>query len=278
LNNESYVPEDIVDRFKSKLNEIINVESQPIIKTEKVAVITIQQRVREKTNSVIGDIEIEIDNFINNKDTTLDVYTHLRTNNILSKSVLIKYQLLLEEIEEALNKSDDQLVEAYSCFTSKRLKEYRNFITKIVEDCERYFYNRTSTRKKTTRKKKQKSAAVLTKRVQYLKEFAPLQLISTDPNSIVGCQVCFLFNIKTNKLSHLVSSSPNGMSIKGTTIINIDEVNSKSKKLRKPQDTIKKVFDGGKTVLKKILQELSTKEGEAYSRLNKDTIILRCIK
>jgi hypothetical protein len=68
-----------------------------------------------------------------------------------------------------------------------------------------------------------------------------------------------------------------GLTIKGTTIQNYNEQSSSGKRLRKPEVTVKQVLDGGKIVLKKLLDGLSTKPSDLTGRINSDTIILRVI-
>jgi hypothetical protein len=47
--------------------------------------------------------------------------------------------------------------------------------------------------------------------------------------------------------------------------------------LRKPEVTVKQVLDGGKIVLKKLLDGLTTKPAELTGRINSDTIVVRVI-
>jgi hypothetical protein len=68
-----------------------------------------------------------------------------------------------------------------------------------------------------------------------------------------------------------------GLTIKGTTIQNFNVETSIGKRLRKPDLVVKQVLDGGKIVLKKLLDGLTTKPAELTGRINSDTIIVRVI-
>ena len=48
-----------------------------------------------------------------------------------------------------------------------------------------------------------------------------------------------------------------------------------SKTLRKPEAVLKKVLEGGKIVLRKVMGEINSKPVELNGRINKDTILLR---
>ena len=56
---------------------------------------------------------------------------------------------------------------------------------------------------------------------------------------------------------------------------NFEESTSISKRLRKPEVTLKDVLGGGKIILRKLMGDLSTKESLATGRINEDTIIVR---
>src|SRR5690606_10585621 len=113
---------------------------------------------------------------------------------------------------------------------------YMGFVSKIIMDAITYQGNEKKQRK--PRKRKIKSADQLVSKVQYLKEFSELKLVSVDPQKIVGAEVVLLYNTKYKKLSRLVASNGQTLSIKGTTVINVDDTTSMIKRVRKPQDII----------------------------------------
>jgi hypothetical protein len=76
----------------------------------------------------------------------------------------------------------------------------------------------------------------------------------------------------------LHTNSPTGLSVKGTTIVNVDEKISQCKTLRKPDEIIQKVLTGGKVILKNLMSQIKTKDSPAIGRINADTLLLRYIK
>ena len=49
------------------------------------------------------------------------------------------------------------------------------------------------------------------------------KIASISPSKIVGAEVLFLFNSKTNQLSYYHARDRGGLEVKGTSILNFDE-------------------------------------------------------
>lgn len=284
VNRGGILPDNVKSNMMGRLNVQIQ-HATTIEEEKKVAVvkpvISIQDRVKEKANSIVADIEDEIDNFFKNnyEKTKFNAYDILKSRDAKTAQaelITSRYRDLLEELQEAVEKTDKQLVEGYSRLSKKQLNAYRDFIKSIVEDCNRYFGNKVIVRK--PRKKKEKSAVQLVGKLQYKKEDNDLKLVSVDPINIIGASSIWIYNIKYKKLTVLHAKNSSGLSIKGTTIINFDEAISKTKTLRKPAETIQKVLSGGKVILRNLMTEIKTKESAAVGRTNGDTILLRYIK
>ena len=243
--------------------------------------ISIQDRVKEKAWAIIADIEDELDIFFESdytprKYSAYELLKKREAKTAQAKIITDYFTTILEELQGAIDKTDEQLVEGYERLGKKKLTNYRDFVKMIVDDCNRYFGNRVIVRK--PRKKKEKSATQLLKSFSYKKEDAENKLMSTDPINIVGAQSVWLYNVKYKKLTVLHAYSHAGLSVKGTTIINFDDKTSITKTLRKPEEVLPKVLTGGKLMLKKLMSEIKTKDSPAVGRTNTDTIIVKCIK
>ena len=128
--------------------------------TEPKVVVSIQERVLDKTRDYIGEIEGSIDDCFIVRDfkTVFDPYELMRSLDIKgahTKHIVPVYQKKLEEIEEALKGKDDQLVEGYSFLSKKELKEYASLLKRIIDDCAKIAHPAKLTR--APRKKKAKS-------------------------------------------------------------------------------------------------------------------------
>jgi hypothetical protein len=59
--------------------------------------------------------------------------------------------------------------------------------------------------------------------------------------------------------------------------VNYSKSKSRTKKLRKPEEVLPQIISGGKPCLKKIMDELTTKDAKVTGRLNSETLLLRAI-
>lgn len=278
------LPDNVKNNMMSRLNTQIRYATT--IQEEKKVVVTkpaisIQDRIKEKASNIIADIEDEVDKFyLNNYEKTkfsaYDILKSRDAKTAQAEMITSYYRNVLSELQEAVDKTDKQVVEAYSRLSKKQLTAYRDFIKAIVDDCNRYFGNRVSVRK--PRKKKEKSAVQLVSKFQYKKEDNELKLMSIDPINVIGAQSIWIYNTKYKKLTVLHAKNSAGLSIKGTTIIDFDDTTSKSKTLRKPTETLQRVLSGGKVILRNLMTEIKTKESAAVGRTNGDTILLRITK
>ena len=71
---------------------------------------------------------------------------------------------------------------------------------------------------------------------------------------------------------------PAGLSVKGSTLVGYDEKTSQIKTLRKPDEQLKKLQEGGKIVLRKFMDEIKCKPKTATGRINNETVLVRIIK
>ena len=124
--------------FSQKLQEMLSYARKEEHKEEKI-VISIQDRIREKTQDIIGDIEALIDS---GEDFSL--YDYLKKNEVPAQyatSVQAFYCEWLAELIEAYEGKDAQLKEAYSYMTKKQLKDRIVFINNIISDADKICSN-----------------------------------------------------------------------------------------------------------------------------------------
>lgn len=128
----------------------------------------------------------------------------------------------LEELEGALNKTDDQLVEGYSYL---RIPAIRNRITALTEMIAEL--DHVIAKKKVVRTPKPKTPEQLTRHaVVSDKSVVPA-------TKIVGAKTIVCFNEKYGTIAFVDGSA---LSVKGKTVINISS--GFIKKLRKPEDFV----------------------------------------
>lgn len=250
----------------------------PVVATTTAPVVSIQDRIREKASEEIGEVEGLVDDFIaSGCKSPPDMQSYLKNralSSVVQKKMCEVFIKRSKEFEDVMNTSNADIKEGYSNFSKVQLRKVKEFYDAVVAETNRGAENKP-TRK--ARKVKEKPASVIASKVQYMKDFAELNLKSVLPEKIVGASQAWLYNTKTKLLGMYNADNAKGLTIKGTTIQNFNTETSTGKRLRKPEVTVKQVLDGGKIVLKKLLDGLTTKPAELTGRINSDTIVIRVI-
>lgn len=280
LMNGGNLPDEIKEIFTNKLQTLINTTQPKKVVVEEVKTgISIQEKTANKTHKLIGDLECQIDIFIENGKNDFDAKTWFRVNDIkvpIAKKIIDYYKSLYDEVYDAIQGKDEQLNEYYHKWKKLDLKKYMEFIKSIISAALVKVEVAKVARK--PRKKKVKTASQIVSKVLYKQEDKEYNVKSIDPKDIIGSQQLWTFNTKYRTLSVFNAMSATGLFIKGTTVQGFDEKTSLTKKLRKPEQHITSVTSGGKITLRKLIESIGGKDKFAKGRLNSDTVILRVIK
>lgn len=276
------LPQDIKDRIFATLNALkteqdteqveVKVESKPVV-------VDIQKRISDKAGEMIGEIEGEIDTFIREGKNSFDMKTWLMQNEIkgvIAQRIAEYYKPLYAELFDAYNNKHEQLKEGYSHLKKPRLKAYMEFVRDIIGACEARQEAVKTIRK--PRKKKAKTPQQLVAKLKFKEKDDAFKLVSQKPEGIIGSNQLWLFNTKNRNILVYNAMGPAGLNIKGSSITGYDEKISIAKTLRKPENHLPKVVDGGKVVLKKVMEGINGKSKPVNGRMNADMIILRIIK
>jgi hypothetical protein len=235
--------------------------------------VSIQDRIREKTHDIIGEIESIID-----QNEVFSLYDYLKSNEIPAQyttSIIQHYASWLTELIEAYEGKDEQLKEAYRHMTKKELKDRIIFFNDMINDAEKYAG--VAKKIRAPRKPKKISNEKKLKNFKYQKESNDYKIASINPEKILGAQELWTFNTKYKTLSVFRAIDRGGLQVKGASIINYDEKASFTKGTgRKPEPIVDKVLKGGKIVLKKLMDELKTDKALQY-RINENTILLKVV-
>ena len=257
--------------------ELAKFETKEVIDTAKKGP-NIQERIREKANECIGELEGQIDTLIATKfSSNVAPFAVMHTMSI--KEAQVKYILdwvknKRSEFDEVMNTGDKDLKEGYSNFSKTELKKIVAYCDQVILDCQKV--SATATRK--PRKRKAKSPEQLVAKIKYCQEFADLKLTSVKPTDIIGAMQLWVYNTKTRKLGVYHAEDVGGLSIKGSSILNYAESKSVQKKLRKPEVTLPDVLSGGKVFLRNVIENIRAVESALTGRLNADTILLKVTK
>ena len=263
-----------IKEMENKFNMVISGDE---VESDKPSnVISIQDRIKSKTDEIIGEMEGLIDQYgIRGDHKQLNVYQWFIDNNVKavhSNKIVEYFRERSKEAMDALSSSDGILKEYYSGYTKTRLMNLLQVYSSIITDAQKLIDNHSKERK--PRKKKPVSFEKMSSKIKYLEKDDKLKLQSINPVKIIGAMQLWIFNTKTRKLG-VYNGIAGGLKIKGTTILNYEESSSISKTLRKPEKTLELVTNGGKIALRKVLDSINSKSIKLNGRINKYTVLLR---
>ena len=238
----------------------------------------IQDRLNEKTSEIIGELEGIFDDIAMGVKNPAKLYEYLVSNNVV-QSQLGKYEALYskrkEELIAAQGKEDAQLKEGYSNYKLSDLKRMVAWITDLLVAVEQYRGVKQATKK--ARVKKAPSKEKLIAKLKYAKDDKALKLVSINPATILDAQELWVYNSKTRKLGKYVAEAHQSLSVKGTSIINFDEIKSTSKTLRKPAEKLLEFAKAGKIQLRKFMDDIKATETLLNGRISTDIVLLKVL-
>jgi hypothetical protein len=274
-----FKPDDSTKKFiDKKIKEALSKINNDEPKEQYTApVVSIQDRMREKTHDILGEIEGLIDDYMY-KNEEFSMYTWLQSNNIpatYASSIIAKLAPVLDELIEAYDGEDPQLKEGYRHLKKSEIKKLIEFYNTMCDDASKYANVTKKTR--APRKPRVQSVEKKLKSFKYQKEDNTFKIASVNPEKIIGAQELWTFNTKYKTISVFRALDRGGLDVKGASIIKFDEASSFTLRTgRKPEEVVKKVLDGGKILLRKLDQELKH-NATLQSRISESTILLRVV-
>lgn len=269
-----------IEYINAKLAKAIEMVEPEVAEVQSAkataSVITIQDRLAEKTNELIGEIEGHYDLMMQKQTTDLKPYDFFVANNV-PQGQLGKYEQVFldrkQELELAQSGTDEQLKEGYRHLSKADFKRHYSFIDNILASVDQYRKIKKATKK--SRVKKAPNKQKLVSKIKYLKEDKGLKLVSVNPIEILDSTELWIYNIKTRKLGKFVAEAYQTLSIKGTTIMNFDANKSVCKTLRKPEEKLKEFNKASKIQLRKFLEDIKATETRLKGRISPDIILLK---
>lgn len=261
-----------------RINELFNYIAPVVDKPDTIPTkpkVSLQDKIYNHCTEIINTIEDAIDI----RDYTLKVYEFLSAQvckAVHTKQIIDHFKPLSIEVKEVVAGKDEQLVEGYSNYNKTEIKKLNQFLQLVLADCNKFTSNAKVA--KIPRKKKVVPLSKKILKLVFKKDDPEYKIVSVKPESIIGCQSLWVFNTKTRKLGVYVAKDGAGLSVKGTTIENYDETLSINKIVRKPLEVIPDVVKGKKTILKKIMANITSVASPLNGRINCDVVLLTTIK
>jgi len=268
----------------SQISDMMRIKQEVVrVVTEEETVqarLTIQDHLRERMSECAGELEGLFDDFLQQGAKLTAEFkpmSHIRGRNVAPQmigTISAIWKDRLAEFEETVEGRDADLVEAYSHLSKIQLRNCIKFCELVINDCASYVQIKKVERK--PRAKKTISPEKLSSKFKYLKDFAELKLTSVSPASLVNSSEAWLYDTKKRKLIHVLADAHVGsFTIKGTSIVAFDAVNSSQKTLRKPAEQIKSIVSVGKPAARKVYKDIKSTEIRFNGRGNDNLIILR---
>jgi len=266
-------------KFNSNLEELKEKASK-IKSTTTVFknVISIQEKIRQKADREIAEIEYLLDQYVLiNRTFKYNWEGYLKSreiSSVVAEKIVEFFIKESKELQELIDvwATDEYVREEYAHFTKAEIKKWKGFIDELISEAHKISQTKPMRRK---RRVKEKPAEQLVKKLNYASESDSYK--SVPATKIIGAIQLWVYNIKTKKLGVYHAEDARGLSVKGSTIQNFNKTTSVSKTLRKPDDTIQLLLDAGKVKLRTILDDLTTKQNSLTGRINTDTILLRIL-
>lgn len=190
-----------------------------------------QEHIMEQAVQLSQDIDNIVDGFISDENIDL-TKINLKKMFLEAKFKLPHYKIFdtfydreIQELNDVLDGSDEQLVEAYSHIKKSSVRKLLAFYVRIKETVAQLGENAVPVRKTKPLDKDK-----LVKKFKYLKSDGSINSIS--PTNIIGAKKLWIYNTKTRKLGVYHAIDFSGLSVKGTSIINYSD-DSIEKTIRK---------------------------------------------
>lgn len=269
-----------IDSLVSEGADIIEVKKAEEKKVEKVR-LTPQQLIARKINTTIM---VELDELEDkwcegDAKASIDLYKRLVALEIKAGLDIIRNWIEGRRLDiyDAVNKTCEQAVEGYSHLSTSEKKARLKLFDTMLSDLDRVTMAAKAMR--GTRKKKSPSAEKLIKHLKYAKDSKDYKVVSINPEKIIGAQRLITFNQKTKQIREFISTSTEGLQIKGSTLHGYDPDSSVQTTLRKPDEMLPIALTKTQRQFRNAFDKLTTvKKSPDNGRINVETVLLRVDK
>ncbi len=300
LNHGCDIPDDFFNSLMPALERVINEEEakqaaieksaataareNPVADSTSVkAVISIQDRLKEKAREAAGEVEGWLDEFIYDKKQsakTVEEFVNLFKSMELKSPHMRHIQNMFdrraEEVAIAAIGEDKNILEGYGNFTKPELKKLDMFHKNLLKACN--MMQEVAKVERAPRKKKPVSTDKLISKLKYKKDDKALGIVSLNPAQIIGSKEVWVFDVKTRKLTKYVADDIAAtLSVKGASIIGINQLKSTSKTLRKPAEQLAAFKKAGKVQLRTFMEDIATVGISPTGKINENQIILKIL-
>jgi hypothetical protein len=243
----------------------------------------IQEILKDKAREAGGELEGLFDEYITSgagSKHTLRPIDEVAKKNVMPQHISLLtdvWKKKLNEIEEVLKGTDNQLVQGYSHLTKTQLKNVVKFIELVISDLNSYISVKKAA--KAPRARKAVPVEKIVAKLKYLKTFkdtaSKLDLVSISPIKLHGSSEAWVYDTAKRKLHHYIADDySKTFTVKGSTLLGFDTAQSEVKTLRKPSEQLKEVM-GSKPAARKYFKDIKAVSTTPNGRFNDAMIILK---
>jgi hypothetical protein len=242
--------------------------------------ITIQDRLRSKSEEIVAELEGLYDDVISNDGgVTADhrPIAVIRGMNLPTQMISMVrdvWTARLEELQAVQAGRDADLVEGYSNFSKIQIRNLVKLCEQVLADCASYVQIKRV--EKRPRKVKAVSPEHRARKFKHITEFGELKLTGLSASKLIDASEAWLYDTKKRKLIHVVADTHIGtISIKNNMLLGLGEAESQQKTLRRPADTLKALSAANKPNARRLFRDIKTTETVFNGRGTENLIILR---
>ena len=246
---------ELLELAKKEIAEKEALEKDKPVQAKKMSV---QDHLRAQAKSLANDIDEMLDVVVTTGKAPEDIARWIKGRHLpaaIVKNLHNYFKFGAESVQDP---------EPYNPKTYRALKK---FYTELMEALAVV----KASRVQKPRVKKQKPAGELIKNFKFTKEAEGLT--GESAVKIVGAKEVYLFNTERRKLTQIVAMDGLLLSVKGTTIVNMDAEKSFSKTVRKPE-ILKDMAKLGLRAIRNLFKEIKAVARPANGRSNEKTIIM----
>lgn len=253
-------------------------ETKIVVEEVKIERLSVRDYLEDNVKEYLGELEGVLDDVIH-QQREFDLFKDMQSRTIPSQYASFISEWIKRKAGEFISvyeSKDTDVREAYGNIGRRSLTSLIKMFNTWLEDVEKYTQFKKANRK--PRVKKLKPAGVQVRKLKFKKEDTTYNLKSVNPTEVIGASQVWIFNTKYKKLSVYRTDSKDGIQVKGSSLQNYDPSLCEQKNIRKPQDVLKKVLEGGKIQLRRLLSDITSKDSPVTGRINEECIIVRAIR
>lgn len=217
---------------------------------------SIQYYTERKASDLITEFEYNLDIFITNKRAKFSPMALIKERKSSAFSVQKVYDFYFK-IKDAENARE------------------KLFLELVLDDCQRFLNTKKKVRK--ARLPKEKPVEQIVSKLNYMKEFEELDLVSIDPTQICRSQTLCTYNVKTRKFTIFLAQDtvPFTLGVSRSSITLFNDLRSVQKTLRDPKKQLDKLLAASTTTMWSEFNKIKAKVTNPSGRINGETLLLK---